>query len=133
MIETESYKQNTRVVRQEGKRLAWILSSRPSNNELLLKSILDGKHIKYKFQKPFYKSINGIKGSAVSYYIAQFWLPRKRLFIEINPCNKHRNPINTDFRVYNALDVFPKAQCIKLTKEDLNTPEFINDFIKLIK
>lgn len=133
MNKEDSYKQNSKAVYQEGKHIAWILSTKPSDNELLLKSILDDNQIKYKFQKPFFKSIAGTRKCAESYYIAQFWLHRKKLFIEISPCNKHRNPEHTNFRIYNALEVFPKAQCIKLTKEDLVTPEFINDFVKLIK
>lgn len=133
MIDEKSYKQNSKVVYAEGKKIAWILLSNPTDNELLLKSLLDENHIKYKFQKPFFKSMEGNKGCAVSYYIAQFWLPRKRLFIEISPSNRHRNPRHTDFRVYDALEVFPKAQCIKLNRKDLDSSEFIDNFIKLVK
>lgn len=131
MIDKKLYTLNSKAVYQEGKKVAWILSTKPSNSELFFKSILDNKLIKYKFQKIFFKSIPGTKKCAESYYIAQFWLPRKKLIIEITTTN--RRFISADFRIHDALEAFPKAQCIKLSEDDLHNTEFIDQFIKLLK
>lgn len=133
MVNETPTKKASDVVFQEGKKVSWILSTNPSENEQKFKNLLDENHIRYRFQKVFFKAIEGTRKTAECYYIAQFWLPRKKLFIEIPTGNRYRMPKIQDFRNYNALEVFPKAQCIKLTEEDLITSEFINDFIKLIK
>lgn len=133
MNKTVSCKESSKVIYQEGKKTAWILTSNPSENELLLKGILDEHNVKYKFQKIFFKSIEGKKKCAESYYIAPFWLPRKKLIIEVSPSKRDKVSKNMNFRIYNALEAFPKAQCIKLTKKDLTAPGFIKDFIDLIK
>ena len=131
MIDKKSYTLNSKAVYQEGKKIAWKLSTNPSSSELLFKSILDDKHIKYKFQKLFFKSIPGTKKCADSYYIAQFWLPRKKLIISIGTDNSKFIP--ADFRIYDALEAFPKAQCVKLSEYDLHNTEFIDKFIQLLK
>lgn len=133
MIDEKILKQNSKVVFQEGKRVAWILATNPSENELKFKDLLDSHHIKYKFQKLFFKSYAGTKHTAESYYVAQFWLPRRKLFIEVPQGSRAKRVKQCDFRTLNALDVFPKAQCIKLTLDELEDSEFIDNFIQLIK
>jgi len=133
MINETPTKKASKVVFQEGKKVSWILSTNPSENEQKFKAILDNNHIKYRFQKVFFKAIEGTRKTAECYYIAQFWLPRKKLFIEIPTGNRYRMPRVQDFRNYNALEVFSKAQCIKLNDDELEDSEFINNFIKLIK
>lgn len=133
MIDERNLKKNSRAVFQEGKRVSWILSTNPSENEQKFKKVLDDNHIKYKFQKVFFKTIDGIRKTAECYYIAQFWLPRRKLFIEIPQGNRLRKIRSCDFRNYNALEVFPKAQCIKLSDDEFEDTEFMDNIIELIK
>lgn len=133
MIDEKSYKQTSNIIRQEGKKVAKFLGHFPSENELRLQALLDSNHFRYKFQKVFFKSIKGMKGCAESYYIAQFWLPKKRLFIEVEPGKRLKKVKDDNLRTFDALEVFPKAQCIKLSKNELDDAEFIDNFIKLIK
>lgn len=133
MIDEKSYKQTSKVVFQEGKSVASLMAHFPTDNELKFKDILDSKHIKYRFQKVFFKTIAGVRHTAECYYVAQFWLPRKRLFIEIPYGHRYKKPKTGDFRNYDALDVVKRVQCVKLSMEELNNEEFINNFIQLIK
>lgn len=133
MTEEKSLKQASKIVFQEGKKVAWILSTNPTENEIKFQSLLNQNHIKYRFQKVFFKSYEGTKKTAECYYIAQFWLYKKKLFVEIPSGSRAKVPRVQDFRIYKALEVFPKAQSIQLTADELEDPEFIDNFINLIK
>ena len=133
MIDKESYKRISDLIYQEGKAVSKIMFKYPTANERELASILSKHNVKFTFQKLLFGHPNGIREYIDSYYIAQFWLYRKKLFIEVEPGYRSVKPKYTGVRTFKALDVFPKAQCIQLTEEDLNTPEFISEFLKLIK
>ena len=133
MIDKESYKRVSDQVYQEGKEVSKTMFKYPTANERKLADILSRYNVKFTFQKLLFSHPNGIREYLDSYYVAQFWLHRKKLFLEVEPGYRLVKPKYTGFRTFKALDVFPKAQCIKLTEEDLNTPEFVSEFLKLIK
>lgn len=133
MIIKEATRRAFKAVFDEGKCTEYILQHFPTENELKIQNLLKQNHIKYKFQKVFFKTFEGKRNTAECYYIAQFWLYKKRLFIEVPAGIRQKKPKFQDFRTYNALEVFPKAQCIQLKEEDIEDAVFLDQFISLLK
>lgn len=134
MIIDKVFKQSSYKVKLEGKRVASTMFHHPTNEELQFKKLLDDNKIKYSFHKLFFNSVtDGKKKYPLSYYVAQFWCYKKRLFVEIESKERDKTIRFTNCRTFDALEVFPKAQCIKLTKEDLNDNEFINHLLEVLK
>lgn len=132
MEKEKSIKQISHLVNKEGRMVEWFMRNYPTTNELFFINLLDENKIKYKFQKVFFQKVEGHENRSKAYYIAQFWLYKKRLFVEVNP--GHRKSMKpTNFRVYDALSVFPRAQCIKLTDKDLKDENFMKSFISVLK
>lgn len=130
----KSFKSVSYKIMAEGKRVASTMFHHPSEEELQLKNMLDKNGVKYTFQKLLFNSVtDGKKKYPKSYYVAQFWCYRKKLFIELESKERAKPIRYTDYRTFDSHEVFPKAQCIKLTKGDLNDSEFMNHLLEVLK
>lgn len=127
-----NYKIVSNQVYLEGRRSSFVLSKYPTPSEKKLIEALTKHHIRFKFHRCFYKSFEGRKDFC-AYYIAQFWLPKKKLILNVTQEDRECNPRYTSLRSFDSSEVYPKAQYLEVSKEDINTPLFIDELVRLLK
>lgn len=133
MVDEKSFKKISHLIRSEGEHNSRLMYKFPTALEAKVKKILDDNGIKYKFQQLFYRFVKGYRQYVEAYYIANFWIPKKRLVLEIQPARRKIEVESEKLRTFSYDDVTPKAQVLKITEEDLRCPTFAQELLALIK
>lgn len=133
MIDERSFKKISHLIRSEGEHNSRLMYKFPTALEEKVKKILDDNGIKYKFQQLFYRFVKGYRQYVEAYYIANFWIPKKKLVLEIQPARRKIEVDSEKLRTFSYEGVTPKAQVLKITEEDLRCPTFAQELLALIK
>lgn len=133
MIDEKSFKRLNHAVRSEGEHNSRLMFKFPTASEAKLRKELDERGVKYSFQKLLYRMVEGSRKLADAYYIANFWFPKKRLIINIRKGKRKIEVASEGLRTFEYGGIFPKAQVISLTEEDIDNPEFIEGIIGMLR
>lgn len=133
MIDEESYRKISHLIRSEGKHNSRLMFKFPTDLEIQVKRILDENGIKYSFQKLFYRYVRGYRKYVEAYYIANFWIPRKKLMLDIQPMRRKVNVRCEDLRTFSNEGITPAAQVLRINEEDFECPTFKNELLALLK
>lgn len=133
MIDEKSFKKITHLIRSEGEHNSRLMYKFPTALEAQVKKLLDENHVKYSFQKLFYRYVKGYRQYVEAYYIANFWIPRKRLMLDIQKGPRKINVASEDLRTFSNEGITPAAQVLRITEKDLNCPTFAEEFLSLVK
>lgn len=132
MIDEKSFRKITHLVRSEGEHNSRLMYKFPTALEQKVMEILDENHVKYSFQKLFYKFVKGYRQYVEAYYIANFWIPRKKLMIDIEAAPRKIKVQSQDLRTFSNDGVTPKAQVLRITEKDLEYPTFKAELLALV-
>lgn len=133
MIDEKSFKKVSHLIRSEGEHNSRLMYKFPTALEARVKNILDDNGIKYKFQQLFYRFVKGYRQYVEAYYIANFWIPQKRLILDIQPAKRKIEVDSEKLRTFSYDNITPRAQVLKITEEDLRCPTFAQELLALIK
>ena len=89
--------------------------------------------VDYRFQKLFYRYVKGYKQYVEAYYIANFWIPKKKLALDIQPAPRKYKIKSEGLRTFTNRDISPVAQVLKITEEDFKYPNFEQELLALLK
>lgn len=133
MIKEVSFKKITKNIKEAGIHNSRLMYKFPTELESKIMEILDEEGIKYKFQKLFYKFVKGSRDYIENYYIANFWIPKKKIVLDIASVPR-KVKINTDsLRSYDTEGIHPKPFVIKINENDLEYPSFKQELVALLK
>ena len=133
MIDEKSFKKVSHLIRSEGEHNSRLMYKFPTVLEGEVKKILDDNGIRYKFQQLFYRFVRGYRQYVEAYYIANFWIPKRKLILEIQPARRKIEVDSEKLRTFSYEGISPRAQVLKITKEDLECPTFAQELLALIK
>ena len=133
MIDEKSFKKISHLIRSEGEHNSRLMYKFPTVLENRVRKVLDDNGIKYKFQQLFYRFVKGYRQYVEAYYIANFWIPKKRLILDIQPAKRKVEVDSEKLRTFSYDGINPKAQVLRITEEDLNCPTFTQELLALIK
>lgn len=133
MIDDKSYRKMSHLVRSEGEHNSRLMYKFPTSLESRVRDILDRNKVKYSFQKLFYRTVEGYRQYTEAYYIANFWLPGKRLMIDVEPAPRKVGVKSEGLRTFSNDRIYPRAQVLKITERDLDYPSFTAELLAFVK
>jgi hypothetical protein len=133
MIDEKSFKKVSHLIRSEGEHNSRLMYKFPTALEREVKKVLDDNGIKYKFQQLFYRFVKGYRQYVEAYYIANFWIPKKRLVLDIQPARRKIEVKSEKLRTFSYDGVTPRAQVLRITEEDLRCPTFAQELLAILK
>lgn len=133
MIDEKSFKKISHLIRSEGEHNSRLMFKFPTALEGKVKKMLDDNGIKYKFQQLFYRYVIGYRQYVEAYYIANFWIPRKRLILDIQPARRKIDVETQDLRTFSYEGITPRAQVLKISEKDLECPTFAQELLAILK
>jgi hypothetical protein len=140
MINEKSFREVSDTITRTCGRIVSIQTKHPSALEKRVRKILKHNHIKYLFQADMCKSVEGYKDLFESFYIANFYFPKKKLALELedsprNITDEERKFIEAaeGIRTYDLSEISRKIQVLKISKEDLDCPTFTRELLAILK
>ena len=103
----------------------------PSWLEKKMIEFLDSHKIKYTFQAILYIKSKG--GFIKQYYIADFYIPRKKIIIETDGKFHEEQKEYDDFRTKDIQKNFPGTTVIRWSTKDFNSYANMKKLLELIK
>lgn len=107
----------------------------PSILEWQIKNLLDENAVRYDFHRVFYKMSNDTakKKVILKYYIADFWLPDKKIVLKIGD-SPRKIEVESDDYMAPSLEGFRlQHTTIDIDSKDLHSENFLCDFTRLVK
>lgn len=127
---TERQKNNDSMERS-AKRHAHTMRLNPSPLEKMMMEFLKCHHVGYDFQKIFY--IKDKKGCIKQYYIADFYIPNKKLIIEVDgKFHKEQEEYDT-VRTNEILKHNKKTKLIRFEYKDFRVPKKLVSLLERLK
>lgn len=133
MVDEKSFKKTTHLIRSEGEHNSRLMFKFPTALESQVKKLLDDNGIKYSFQKLFFRYVKGYRQYVEAYYIANFWLYKKRLILDIQKAPRKIDVKCEDLRTFSNEGIKPAAQVLRITEQDLKCPTFADELLALLK
>lgn len=133
MIDEESLKRTSHIIRSEGEHNARLMFKFPTALETKVKKVLDDNNIKYSFQKLLYRFVKGSRNYVEAYYIANFWLPRNKLILDIQKDKRKVGVKEEGLRTFSYDNIRPAAQVLKLDREAIECPVFEKELMAILK
>lgn len=109
----------------EGRKVAKFLKKYPSISELRIKDILDSNNIEYSYQVVMYLSDRG-------YYIANFYIPKKKLILHVESSTRMQEPKYSNRRIFDYSKLFQKVQVLRIRSKDIKKKIFEEDLLKVV-
>ena len=126
----KSAKQHNESMMKSAEKYANAMRKHPSFLEKIMLGLLKSNGIKFDFQKIFYIKNTG---RITRYFIADFYIPSKKLVIEVDG-NFHKNQIDRDEERTKLIEKhFPKTKVIRVTFEDINNLEKASSLMNKLK
>ena len=110
---------------------ATYMKKHPSWLEKKMMEFLDNQHIKYEFQKVFFIKSKG--GFIKSYYIVDFYIPDKKVILEVDGQFHKEQKEYDDFRTRDIQKHYPKIQVIRWEARDFHSYVNMKTLLSLIK
>lgn len=124
-------KENNKKLQDSAEVNAWWMRKNPSFLERMMLQFLDNNNIQYEFQKIFY--IAGKNNYITRYFIADFYIPSKKVVIEMDG-KFHKEQEKQDKRRTALIkDYYKKVKVIRMTYKDMNNPNKLRDLLTRIK
>lgn len=114
----ERVQEHNREIRRKAEWRAKEMQSWPSPLEEKMKDFLDRYNVEYEFQKIFY--IYADDGWIVRYYIADFYLPEKKIIIEVDGKQHDMHKQYDKERTGNIQENYPNVTVLRYRWEDLS-------------
>lgn len=133
MVDEKSFKKISHLIRSEGEHNSRLMYKFPTVLEGKVKKLLDDNRIKYSFQKLFYRYVKGYRQYVEAYYIANFWIPGKKLMLDIQKAPRKIDVKSEDLRTFSNEGIAPVAQVLRITERDLECPTFADELLALLK
>jgi hypothetical protein len=133
MVDEKSFKKISHLIRSEGEHNSRLMYKFPTALEAQVKKVLDDNGVRYKFQQLFYRFVKGYRQYVEAYYIANFWIPKKKLVLEIQPARRKIEVESEKLRTFSYDGVFPRAQVLRITEVDLRCPTFAQELLAILK
>lgn len=103
----------------------------PSWLERQMIEFLNNQKIKFEFQKIFYIRSSG--GFIKQYYIADFYIPKKHIILEVDG-KFHNDQVKLDsFRTWNIQKHYPKTKVVRWVSEDFRSYTNMKKLIEILK
>lgn len=109
----------------EGKKVAKFLKKYPSISELKIKDILDSNGVEYSYQVLMYSSERG-------YYIANFYIPKKKLLLHVENSTRRQEPKYSKYRIFDYSKLFHKVSVLRIRTKDIKKKIFEEDLLKIV-
>ena len=133
LADEKSFQTFTHLVRSEGEHNSKLMFKFPTDLELKVKQVLEKNNIKFKFQKVLYRPIKGYRHYVEAYYIANFWIPKKKLIINVQKAYRKIAVDSEDLRTHSYDGISPKVQIVELDREAVECPTFEQELVAILK
>lgn len=133
MVDKKTFKQYFNQLKSEGKYNSKIMFKNPTSLEKKLQAILDDNQIKYVFQKLFYKRVEGTRDCIEAYYIANFWIPQKRIVLNVEAAPRKNQPEYWGFSTKDFSGIVAKSQVLNISRKDFECPTFVDELVAILK
>ena len=123
---------HNKEVRSKAESRANEMRTWPSPLEERMIAFLDRHYIQYEFQKIFY--ITADDGWITRYYIADFYIPDRRIIIEVDGkrCHDHHSQHDKQ-RTRNIQDHYPDVTVLRYTWKDLSDEDIMKVLLIRLK
>ena len=113
---------HNKEVRSSAESRASEMRTWPSPLEERMIAFLDKNNVQYESQKTFY--IYADDGWIIRYYIADFYIPDRKLIIEVDGRRYHEHHSQHDkMRTRNIQEHYPDVKVLRYTWEDLSNED----------
>ena len=100
----------------------------PSPLEERMQIFLDKQHIRYEFQKIFY--IYDEDGWIIRYYIADFFIPKNNIIIEVDGKFHDKHKLYDKQRTKDIQEHYSGVEVLRYTWKDLSDEEKMEELIR---
>jgi len=110
---------------------AYNMRKNPSYLEQKMIKFLDNQKIKYEFQKIIYIKSKG--GFIKHYYIADFYIPKKKIILEVDG-KFHKDQVAFDeYRTRNIQRHYPKIRVVRWEYNDFHSYVNMKKLVEILK
>lgn len=107
------------------------MKGNPSWLERQMIEFLTNHKIKFEFQKIFYIRSSG--GFIKQYYIADFYIPKNHIILEVDG-KFHNNQVELDnFRTWNIQKHYPKTKVVRWDTNDFKSYNNMKKLLQILK
>ena len=99
----------------------------PSKLEERMKDFLDAHWIPYEFQKIFY--IYDDDGWIIRYYIADFYIPSRRIILEVDGKFHDKQKLHDKMRTRTIQENYPDVEVLRFKWKDLSDENIMNSLL----
>ena len=118
---------HNKEVRSSAESIANEMRTWPSPLEERMIAFLDRHYIQYEFQKIFY--ITADDGWITRYYIADFYVPKVHLIIEVDGKFHDDQKQHDKNRTKTIQEQYPDVEVVRYTWDDLSDDEIMMDLL----
>ena len=127
----ETKKENNDKMKESAEFYSGEMRKNPSMLEKMMMEFLDNNNIDYEFQRIFY--IRDKAGFIRKYYIADFYVPRRKLVIEMDGKFHEKQRIQDERRSDDIQRQHTKVKITRLCYKDMYSYNKMKDLLKKIK
>lgn len=109
---------HNKAVRNNAEGHAYNMRKNPSWLEKKMIELLDSWGIVYEFQKIFYMRSSG--GFIKNYYIADFYIPKKKIILEVDGKFHKEQAAFDEFRTRDIQKHYPKVRVVRWDSRDFH-------------
>lgn len=103
----------------------------PSPLERRMKDFLDIHKVEYETQKIFY--IHADDGWIIRYYIADFYIPKKRIIIEVDGKFHDKHTQHDKMRTKTIQEEYPGTEVLRYKWKDLSDVKMMTQLLTIIQ
>ena len=122
--------EHNREIMAQAKYRASQMQTWPSKLEERMIGFLDSNHIEYEFQKIFY--IYDKNGWIVKYYIADFYLPKSHIIIEVDGKFHDKHKMHDKVRTRLIEGQYPGTSTLRYRWADLSDTDKMKELLRKI-
>lgn len=121
---------HNKAVRNNAEGHAYNMRKNPSWLEKKMIELLDSWGIVYEFQKIFYMRSSG--GFIKNYYIADFYIPKKKIILEVDGKFHKEQAAFDEFRTRDIQKEYPMVDVVRFSWKDVNDRDKMECFIRTL-
>lgn len=124
-------KRHNEEIRYKAEYRAQEMKVYPSKLEERMQLLLNGWHVFYEPQKIFY--IKEEDGWIARYYIADFYIPSKRIIIEVDGKFHDKHTQHDKMRTRTIQEHYPGVEVLRYKWKDLSDKDKMEELMELLK